>query len=127
AYLNPEESYIRKLTGGMFLVVAFQGLLGLAQAFVGAPLDEFLIPSERKFYESIQLTSGTNQFWSPGTRVFATLGRYDQLGTFLCFFMLMAVGLWYYRGRRKGIGRGRGHDDGVRRALPMVLLAAPAF
>ena len=42
-------------------------------------MDELLIPSERRFYESIQLTSGTEQFWSPGTRVFATLGRYVRI------------------------------------------------
>ena len=53
------------------------------------------IPSERKFFESIQLTSGTTQFWSPGTRVFATMGRFDQLGTFLSFFFLLGTGLLY--------------------------------
>ena len=94
-YLNPKEAFIKKVTALMFAIVLFQGLLGITQAFVGAPLDEFLIPSERKFYESIQLTSGTNQFWSPGSRVFATMGRFDQLGTFLSFFFLIGAGLLY--------------------------------
>src|SRR5512142_1307 len=99
-YLDPDTVFIKRVTTFMFGIVAFEGVLGLLQSVIGGPLDEFLIPSERKFYESIQLTSGTDQFWSPGTRVFATLGRYDQLGTFLCFFFLLAVGL-HYASRKK--------------------------
>lgn len=94
-YLEPDKAYVRRMTWVMFGIVLFQGLLGIAQAVVGGPLDEFLIPSERRFYESIQLTSGTSQFWSPGARVFATLGRFDQLGTFLCFFFLLGAGFLY--------------------------------
>ncbi|MDP3985718.1 MAG: O-antigen ligase family protein [bacterium] len=100
-YLYPPTEFIRKLTGVMLLVVCLQSLIGIAQAVVGAPLDDFLIPSERKFYESIQLTSGVTQFWDPGSRVFATLGRYDQLGTFLAFFMLLVVGMLYERTMRE--------------------------
>lgn len=93
--LEPDRPYIRRFTLLMFGVTLFEAALGALQAVVGAPLDEFLIPSDRRFFESIQLTSGTEQTWSPGTRVFATLGRYDQLGTFLSFFMTMALGFLY--------------------------------
>lgn len=99
-YLYPPKEYIRALAKVMFAVVMIESLIGIAQAGFGAPLDSFLLPSERKFYESIQLTSGVTQFWDPGSRVFATLGRYDQLGTFLSFFMLLAVGLLYERRSR---------------------------
>jgi hypothetical protein len=117
SYLNPSGSQIRLFLKVMFGIVIFQGLLGLIQSFVGGPLDELLIPSEQKFFESIQLTTGTAQTWSPGTRVFATMGRYDQLGTFLCFFMLLAVGLLY-----------KLKDKLMRRQLWLVLgLVAPAF
>jgi hypothetical protein len=116
-YLDPDSEFIKRVTMVMFAIVLFQGLLGITQSMTGGRLDEFLIPSERKFYESIQLTSGTQQFWSPGTRVFATMGRYDQLGTFLSFFLLLAVGLWYHE-----------KDPGKRRELLLlVLLAAPGF
>lgn len=94
-WLDSDERFARRLTLVMFVVVAFESLLALLQAVVGAPLDELLIPAERRLFESIQLTGGTQQFWESGTRVFATLGRYDQLGTFLCFFMTLAVGLIY--------------------------------
>ncbi|MFH2063516.1 MAG: O-antigen ligase family protein [bacterium] len=99
-YLAPRRKFVRNLTVVMFAVVVFESVLGIVQSFVGAPMDELLIPSEQRFFESIQLTGGTEQFWSPGTRIFATLGRYDQLGTFLSFFGMLAVGLLYsYRER----------------------------
>ncbi|HTM69245.1 MAG TPA: O-antigen ligase family protein, partial [Candidatus Binatia bacterium] len=116
-YLDPDTAYIKRVTSWMFVIVAVEGVIGLLQSVIGGPLDQFLIPSERKFYESIQLTSGTEQFWSPGSRVFATLGRYDQLGTFLCVFFLLAIGL-FYMSRKK---------DERRRYLLPVLIGAPAL
>lgn len=97
-YLYPAQDFVRRLISVMLVVVALESVLAVAQALGGGALDEFLIPSERKFFESIQLTTGVSQFWDPGSRVFATLGRYDQLGTFLSFFLLLAVGLLYERG-----------------------------
>lgn len=93
--LYPPREYIRKLTVALFVVVMFQSVLGIAQAFSGGALDTFLLPSQRKFYDTIQLTSGAPQFWDPGSRVFATLGRYDLLGIFLAFFLLLGVGFLY--------------------------------
>lgn len=115
--LDLGQRFARRLTVVMFAVAVFEAVLGIVQAAAQGALDEFLIPSERKFFESIQLTSGTTQFWSPGTRIFATMGRYDQLGTFLCFFMLLAVGLYYLHRR---------HDAG-RRYGTIVAVAAPAL
>ncbi|HTK05154.1 MAG TPA: O-antigen ligase family protein [Candidatus Eisenbacteria bacterium] len=116
-YLDPDTVFIKRVTSMMLGIVAFEGILGLLQSLIGGPLDEFLIPSERKFYESIQLTSGTEQFWSPGSRVFATLGRYDQLGTFLCFFFLLAIGLYYMHKKK----------EERRRFLVPVLIGVPAL
>ncbi len=93
--LYPPRDYIRKLTVALFILVMLQSALGIAQAFAGGALDSFLLPTERKFFDTIQLTSGAPQFWDPGTRVFATLGRYDVLGTFLVFFILLAIGFLY--------------------------------
>lgn len=93
--LYPPREYIRKITVALLVLVMLESALGVIQAFTGGALDTFLIPSERKFFESIQLTAGVPQFWAPGTRVFATLGRYDILGVFLAFFILLAIGLRY--------------------------------
>lgn len=116
-YLSPDNKFIRRVTTVMFGIVLFEGALGLAQSIIGGPLDRLLIPSEVRFYESIQLTSGTSQFWSPGSRVFATLGRFDQLGTFLSFFFLLGAGLLYH---------GKSRED--KRSLAAVIVVAfPAF
>lgn len=117
ANLDLDVRFAKRLTSVLFAVMLFQATLGVVQAATGGALDEFLIPSERRFFESIQLTSGTTQFWAPGTRIFATMGRYDQLGTFLCFFMLLAVGLYYAK---------RGKPD-ARRYAWLAAAAAPAL
>jgi hypothetical protein len=115
--LDLDARFTKRLVVVMIGVMAFEAALGLVQAGTHGALDSFLIPSERRFFESIQLTSGTTQFWSPGTRIFATMGRYDQLGTFLSFFMALALGLYYvHRGERTG-----------RRYGWLVVLAAPAL
>lgn len=94
-YLAIDKQFIKKIIYVLFFIVLFEATLGLAQGVIGAPADEFLIPGERKVLADIQLTSGTDIFWEEGTRIFATMGRYDQLGTFLSFFLLIAVGLIY--------------------------------
>lgn len=88
--IAPTKTFIRKLTWTMFGIVVFQSLLGIMQAIIGEPLDVFLLPSEARTYGTLTLTSGVEQFWDPGSRVFATLGRYDRLGNFLYLFLLIA-------------------------------------
>jgi hypothetical protein len=94
-YLAPPKPRIRLTIFLLLGIAAFQAALGIVQASLGGAIDAFLLPSERKFFESIQLTAGVRQFWAPGQRVFATMGRYDQLGTFLSFFGLIALGIVY--------------------------------
>jgi O-Antigen ligase len=95
SFLAPPKKRIRE-TIYMFLGIAFfESLLGVFQAALHGAIDTFLLPSSSRFFESIQLTAGVEQFWAPGERIFATMGRYDQLGTFLCFFLLIALGFAY--------------------------------
>lgn len=93
--LAPSEKVMKKTLAIMLWIVLLESALGIAQYAAGGALDPLLIPSERKFFESIQLTTGTVPFFEAGTRVFATMGRYDQLGTFLALFLLLAVGFLY--------------------------------
>lgn len=98
ASLGPSRKFIRKLAIIVLAIVMLESALGLAQSLTQGALDPFLLPSARKVYDAVQVTGGTDQFWAAGTRVFGTLGRYDQLGTFLCFFLLLVVG-WLYDGK----------------------------
>jgi hypothetical protein len=93
--IAPSKKFVERLTLVMFGILAFQSLLGVAQSFIGAPLDEFLLPSEARALGGISLTQGVEQFWDPGSRVFATLGRYDRLGNFIYFFLLVASGFLF--------------------------------
>ncbi len=99
-YLQPSKEYIKRLTTALFIVVILQGVIGIAQSFAGEPLDQFLISSEERTLGELTLTGGVEQFWDPGSRVFATLGRYDRLGNFLYIFLLIASGFLYTLGSR---------------------------
>lgn len=98
--LKPSKEQIRLITTVMFAVVVGEAGIALIQAIVGTPLDTFLLPSATRTFGEYTLTQGTIQFWDPGSRVFATLGRYDTLGTFLAFFLLLGVGLLYEKNIR---------------------------
>lgn len=93
--IAPTKEFVKNLTWVMFGVVVFQSLLGIMQAIVGEPLDQFLLPSEARTYGALTLTSGVEQFWDPGSRVFSTLGRYDRLGNFLYLFLLIASAILF--------------------------------
>jgi O-antigen ligase len=93
--INPGKPFIKKLTWILFGIVVFQSVLGISQSFIGEPLDQWLLPSEEHSLGSLVLTQGVEQFWDPGSRVFATLGRYDRLGNFLYLFLLLAAGFLF--------------------------------
>lgn len=93
--LAPSMRWVKTLVAGLAVVLTVQVVLAGAQAFIGEPLDVFLLPSERRTLGEIQLTPGTVQFWDYGQRVFGTMGRYDQLGTFMAFVMLLIAAMLY--------------------------------
>lgn len=100
-YLAPSQKLVKTLVAVMLAVVAFQSVLGLAQVVIGESLNTFLLPSAQRTLGDLQLTTGVTQFWDPSQRVFGTMGRYDQLGTFLAFFLLMIVAILYERAAQK--------------------------
>lgn len=116
-YLRPDRDYIRTLALVMLGIVGIQSLIALVQSFAGGSLDAFLLPSESHSIGDITVTEGVTEFWDPGSRVFATLGRYDRLGNFLYFFLLIGVGLFYEL---------RAVKD-RRDLMPLFLLAIPAL
>ncbi|MFZ2681944.1 MAG: O-antigen ligase family protein [Patescibacteria group bacterium] len=93
--LAPSKRWVQFVIGALGLILLVQVCLGAAQAVIGEPVDIFLLPGESRSLGEIQLTAGTVQFWDPGQRVFGTLGRYDQLGAFMAFVMLLLVAIIY--------------------------------
>jgi O-antigen ligase len=96
-YLSPTKAWAKGVLTALGVILFIQVCLGGAQAIIGERLDTFLLPSERRTAGEIQLTAGTVQFWDPGQRVFGTMGRYDQLGAFMAFIMLILVAFLYER------------------------------
>ncbi len=94
-YLQPSKLFIKKLTTFLFIVLLIEAGIGITQAMIGDPLDQLLISSEARTLGDLTLTGGVEQFWDPGSRVFATLGRYDRLGNFLYIFLLIASGFLF--------------------------------
>lgn len=101
--LRLDREFIRRLIVILFSMLLFQSVVGIGQAIIGAPADNFLISSGRKIFGDVQLTAGTQQFWDSGQRIFATMGRYDQLGTFLCLVLLLGIGALYEGVRSKAL------------------------
>ncbi len=93
--LKPTRDYVRNLTLALFAVVGLESVLGIVQSLSGGSLDPLLLPSDAHSLGEVTLTGGVDEFWEPGSRVFATLGRYDRLGNFLYFFLALAVGFAY--------------------------------
>lgn len=100
-YLKPSKKFIQTMTLILFGVVLFECSLGFLQSIVGERLDLLLLPSEARSLGDITLTSGVTEFWDPGSRIFATLGRYDRLGNFLYIFLLMATGFLFVPQEKK--------------------------
>jgi len=94
-YLKPSRAFVERLTWAIFVVLMFEAGLGISQAIIGEPLDLLLLPSETRTFGEMVLTSGVSQTWEFGSRVFATLGRYDRLGTFLAFFLVIGSAMLY--------------------------------
>ncbi|MEK7648342.1 MAG: O-antigen ligase family protein [Patescibacteria group bacterium] len=99
--LAPHEKWTQGSMIGIAGIALFESVLGSVQALTGGSLDGFLMPTGQKFIESITLTMGTSGFWQEGQRVFATMGRYDQLGIFLSFVLLLVVGFLFENTNRK--------------------------
>lgn len=92
---NYPYTTLKKFVWTGLVIAVFEAFLALAQYSTHGALDRYLFFSDTVSFEGIQL-EGLSQFWAPGQRVFATLGRYDRLGSFLVVMMLMFLP-WLYR------------------------------
>lgn len=77
------------------------GMIGLEIFFAflqylsGGKLDSYLFSSQIVSVGNMALLGGNEQFWTAGSRVFATMGRYDILGSFLALGTLILFP-WVY-------------------------------
>ena len=85
-YSDDVIKWFLRLGGGMIL---FEAALGLVQYLAGGALDRYLFFSDSVSIAGVAELEGLRQFWAPGERVFATLGRYDRLGSLLALGLTM--------------------------------------
>ena len=93
-YAGLKKETIKKIIWILLVVVLFEVLIGLGQVVVGEGASDFLMSQPRKVF-GLESTEVGGEFYASGQRIFATLGRYDKFGTFLCFFILISLGLAY--------------------------------
>src|SRR3989339_65382 len=75
------------MIGGTMMVVEI--VFGLIQYVSGGYLDQYLFSTRTVMVGNAALLGGLEQFWTTGSRVFATMGRYDQLGSFVALGLVM--------------------------------------
>ncbi|MFH0928454.1 MAG: O-antigen ligase family protein [bacterium] len=94
-WLEPSVTWLKKLLLALLSIAIFESLLGLAQTVFGQRLTNFLSPGAARFAEGIQVSGSQIETWEPTRRVFGTMGRYDQLGTFLAPVLLFGLAYLY--------------------------------
>ena len=77
------------------LIAAFEALLGLAQAVWGTGLDAILSTGNEVYLGNFRISQEIVQVREEGRRGFATMCRYDQLGTFLALICSAVLGFLY--------------------------------
>ncbi|MFH1030356.1 MAG: O-antigen ligase family protein [bacterium] len=94
-YSRFSKEMAKRLVILLLTLLLLQSTIALAQAFIGKRADEFLLPGAKREFAGIVSPAYVYQFWSSGQRVFSTMGRYDRLGTFICFMLILAAGIFY--------------------------------
>ena len=90
-------------------------IIGLMQTMIGSPLTNLLIPGD-VVIGGATARAGLRHIVAPRTYIFSTMGRYDTLGTFLLFFLLLATGAFVLADRQWR-----------KRILPFLIVGFPAF
>ncbi len=90
------EQHIRRIVALCFGMLLFETGAGLVQYLAGGRLDAYLFSSAGVQVSSWATLGAIEQFWTAGTRIFGTLGRYDRLGSFLAFGLTYLFACVYY-------------------------------
>lgn len=89
--------------------------IGLMQTVIGSPLTNLLIPGD-VVIGGETARAGLRHTLAPRTYIFSTLGRFDTLGIFLLFFLLLAIGAFVM-----------GNTKWRNRIFPFLIVGIPAL
>lgn len=88
-WLEVDRLFVRHLFVFGASIIGFEAVVAFIQYAAGGRLDLWLFFSDTITLGHRAIVGGLEQFWEPGTRVFATMGRYDQLGSALMIGVIM--------------------------------------
>jgi len=94
-FLNYPRETLQKFLKLGLVMMTLEMVLAIIQYLSGGSLDNYLFSTQVVNVGGNSLLSGLEQTWAPGSRVFATMGRYDILGSFLALGILAAFP-WLY-------------------------------
>lgn len=93
--LDLDQDVIRKILRLILAIFVIEVFLAFVQYVAGGRLDRYLFPPPIVDVGNTAGLGEVEQFWVPGSRVFATFGRYDRLGSFLALGLVMLFP-WFY-------------------------------
>ena len=95
-FMDYSKSSIKKILWFGLFMLLLEAFFGIIQYAFGGALDRYLFSTQVVTIGNSAVLGGLEQFWTPGSRVFATMGRYDQLGGFLALGLIMLFP-WFYK------------------------------
>ncbi len=93
--VNFPKEQLQGLVRVLFLVAGAEAGLGIFQYLLGGRLDAYLFSTQAVTVANRAILGGGEQFWIPGARAFATMGRYDQLASFLALAIILLISYLY--------------------------------
>ena len=88
-WMGYDKHVLKKILIFGAAMISLEVFFGLIQYLSGGYLDRFLFSSRAVTIGNAAILAGLDQFWVQGSRVFATMGRYDRLGSFVVIGLLM--------------------------------------
>jgi len=98
--LRVNSYFVRKCFKLSLIVATIVATIGLMQTAVGYPLTNLLLPGDVVVGETLA-RAGQRHVAPPRTYIFSTLGRYDTLGVYLMFFLLLSTVAYMFTKERK--------------------------
>ena len=89
------QATVKRLAYWGLAMILLQALVGLVQYLAGGHLDGYLFSSQTVTIGNRAVLGGLEQFWTPGQRIFATMGHYQLLASFLAIGLIM-IFPWFY-------------------------------
>lgn len=94
-WMRYESDILRRIVICGATMIVIEVVFGFMQYVSGGLFDRYLFSTRTVTIGNAALVGGLEQFWTTGSRVFATMGRYDRLGSLVALGLVMAFP-WIY-------------------------------